>query len=379
MRIIVRTTAASVFLLIVCGCGSTDDGPHPFLDTGTDPGWDSTPTDGWTDSTGWDTTIPDIPEETCGGTTFEVSRVIPDILILLDRSNSMSDTPPSPPLWDTIRGAIDNVTLPPHDASIWFGLMSFPGSTCSGLTDQCVHPEWSDVLVPVAADNHTAISTSLTGLSTCGGTPIAMSLQNAWTYLTTLDDGHPKYVLLATDGAPNCNESLDGSTCVCTNPLGGCALNSGNCLDDARTYSVLDTMCDAGVPTFVLGMGGAASWSDVMNQMATHGCTDHYYAADDPASIGTALEEIAGAVATCSFQMNCADIPDPNKVNFFYEPDHTPIPRDTGHTAGWDWTDPCDPGDVTGTVEFFGVDCDNILSGSFESISAEFGCETILL
>ena len=62
-----------------------------------------------------------------------------------------------------------------------------------------------------------------------------VTLQAARAYLDTLAaDGHPKFILLATDGAPNCNDALDGSSCACTNPLGGCILNPGNCLDDAR-------------------------------------------------------------------------------------------------------------------------------------------------
>ncbi len=364
-------------VLLALGCGHHDQ-PYVFIDTGTDPATD-TAWEGWTDVTGPDIPVSDVQEETCGGASFGVARVIPDILILLDRSNSMSDTPPSPPLWETIRTAINNVTLPPRDSNIWFGLMAFPGSTCSGLVDQCIHPDWSDTLVPVEPDNHGDIAAALSGLTTCGGTPIAMSLQNAWTYLTTLADGHPKYVLLATDGAPNCNELLNGSTCTCTNPLGGCALNSSNCLDDVRTYAVLETMCGSGVSTFVLGMGGASSWATVMNQMAVAGCTDHYYAADDPVSIEAALAEIAGAVASCEFEMNCADIPDTNRVNFFSEPGHTVIYRNPAGTSGWDWVDPCDPGDITGTVQFFGPDCDSIMSGAFESISAEFGCETLLI
>jgi hypothetical protein len=373
-RCALLAAAASLAL----GCGTKDQDPYHFIDTATDGAPDTTGLpDALADVPGPDGPGPDVPatdyvEEGCGGTTFEIERVIPDIIIVLDRSNSMSETPPSPPLWETIRTAINNVTTPPRDTSIWFGLMSFPGASCSGLTDQCIHPDWSEVLVPVAAENHLPIGNALAGLTTCGGTPIAMSLQSAWTYLTTLDNGHPKYVLLATDGAPNCNDALNGATCTCTSALG--CTNNENCLDDERTYSVLDTMCDAGVSTYVLGMGGAAEWASVMNEMASHGCTDHYYAADDPASIAAALEEIAGAVATCQFEMNCADIPDPNKVNFFYEPDHTPIPRDTSRASGWDWVDPCEPGDETGLVE-----CDNILSGSFESISAEFGCPTILI
>jgi hypothetical protein len=113
--------------------------------------------------------------------------------------------------------------------------------------------------------------------------------------------------------------------------------------------------------------------------MAAHGCTGDYYAADAPAGIAAALDTIAGAVASCQFEMNCADIPDVNAVNFFSEPGHTPIHRNTLHDDGWDWVDTCPTADGTGIVEFFGPACDAVLSGVYESISAEFGCPTIFI
>jgi hypothetical protein len=368
----IRTTFIAA-CIIAAGCGANKN-----------PGWDGTTdtgTEGWPDMTGHD--VPDmatdIEEELCGGSSFDISRVIPDVMIVLDRSNSMADSPPAPPLWETIRTAITTVTAAPRDTEIWFGLMSFPGPACAGLSNQCIHPGPTEVLVPVGEGAGASIASTLGGLATCGGTPIALSLQSAGAYLDTLADDHPKYVLLATDGGPNCNAALDGGTCICTNPLGGCAINNENCLDHERTYDVLDALCGRGIETFVLGMGGAADWDWVMAAMAAHGCTGDAYAADDLTGITDVLNAIAGEVATCQFELPCAEIPDLNKVNFFYEPGHTPIPRDTTHASGWDWVDPCEAGDVTGVVEFYGVDCDNILTGAVESISAEFGCPTILI
>ena len=332
---------------------------------------------------GYDTIPPDIPEayepELCGESDFNISRVIPDVLILLDRSNSMGYSPPTPPLWNTIRNAIITVTAAMAD-SIWFGLMSFPNSKapneCAGLSNQCTAPTLDGWNVPIAETTLAFdIETALMSLSTCGGTPIAMSLQSAGQYLLTLTDDHPKYIILATDGAPNCNESLS-YPCTCTGD--NCVLNNLNCLDDVRTYGVLAELCANGINTYVLGMGGATEWADVMNQMAINGCTDAPYAADDPASIQAALDDIAGAVASCQFDLNCADIPDPDMVNFYF--DGEAIPRDTTRTNGWDWIDPCDStSDESGIVEFFGVPCERIMNSEVETVSATFGCPTIVI
>jgi hypothetical protein len=330
-----------------------------------------------------DVVQPEIPEsyepELCGMEEFNIARIIPDVLILLDRSNSMSFTPPTPPLWNTIRTAISTVTAAMDDA-IWFGLMSFPNSVppnaCAGTNDQCTAPASTAILVPVGPDTSDAINSTLMSLTTCGGTPTAMSLQSASDYIATLTDDHPKYIILATDGAPNCNAGLDGNTCRCTGD--NCWLNNLNCLDDLRTYGVLQGLCVAGVKTYVLGMGGATSWTDILQLMSEAGCTDTPFAAENPEAIQTALDTIAGAVASCQFEMNCADIPDTTKVNFYF--DEVVVPRDPSHASGWDWTDPCDStSDPSGMIEFFGVDCDKIMNREVTKVSATFGCPTHMI
>jgi hypothetical protein len=334
--------------------------------------------DSGNDGNGGDGSRPDtvvVPdEELCGEEEFTVGRVIPDMLILLDRSRSM--TMSTPPLWDIIRPAIVTVTSAVDD-SVWFGLMSFPNSippnACSGSSNNCAAP--TEALVPVGASTSGAIQSALGSLNTCGATPTAMSLLGAHQYLLTVADDHPKYILLATDGAPNCNDALDGNTCRCT--TGDCTRNPQYCLDDARTLTTLDGICADGIKTFVLGMGGATEWSDVLGEMAVHGCTDTYYAAQDPAEIQDALEDITGGIATCLFDMDCSAIPDLTKVNFYF--DGTVVPRNTAHDDGWDWVEPCESSTGTGVVEFFGSDCDKIMNREVETVSATFGCPTIII
>lgn len=346
---------------------------------GVDNGYDIA-VDSYNNDPGVDLPVRDyfFEEELCGQEEFNIARVIPDMLILLDRSNSMSYSPPTPPLWDTIRTALITVTSAMDD-SVWFGLMAFPNSVapnaCAGLNNQCVEPAPTAVLVPIKENASADIQNALMSLNTCGGTPIAMSLQSASQYLMTVADDHPKYILLATDGAPNCNGSLNGSTCRCTGD--NCWANNMNCLDDARTYSVLDSICADGIKTYVLGMGGATSWTDVLQGMAVHGCTDVYYAAEEPAQIQSALEEIAGAVASCEFQMDCSQIPDTEKVNFYF--DGEVVPMDASRTNGWDWSDPCESEEDIGAVEFFGAYCDMIVNGEVSSVSATFGCPTFII
>ena len=364
--------------LVFMGCGGGGQQDHndgDTEDTEEDSTADHIAADIEGDGPQSDTVIVPDNWEICGEDEFNVGRVIPDMLILLDRSRSM--TMSEPPLWNVIRDALVTVTSATDDG-IWFGLMSFPNSIppdeCLRSSNQCSAP--TDALVPVGLGTSGEIERTLDDMDTCGATPTAMSLQGAHQYLRSLADDHPKYILLATDGAPNCNTSLDGDTCRCT--TGNCRRDNEYCLDDARTYTVLDEACADGISTFVLGMGGASEWVDVLEQMADHGCTDTYYAAQDPEQIQEALDEITGSIVTCQYEVNCADILDTSKVNYYF--DGEVVPRDTSHENGWDWIDPCDStSDTRGAIEFFGSHCESIMNREVGTISATYGCPTAII
>lgn len=317
--------------------------------------------------------IGDYVEEACDQEEFEIARVIPDMLIVLDRSNSMFDDG----YWNPVRDAIYGVTMD-MDLEIWFGLMIFPNvvgtPACSGTTAQC--EPGHEPLVGVAEGNAFAIRDALGPMLTCGGTPIAQTLQNARAYLDTLSaDGHPKFILLATDGAPNCNAALDGGSCVCTNPMGGCGLNPSNCLDDARTVAVVEDIRAAGIQVFVLGIG-TSEWMDILNEMAARGGTGAAFLAEDTAAIRETFDEIAGSIASCEFDMRAPDpTADPTRVNFYF--DDVVVPSDNADGTcdnGWAWTD---AGHTR--VQFCGSYCDALLGRTVTNISATWGCPTVLI
>ncbi len=316
--------------------------------------------------------VPDVPTEApiCDEVDFRIERIIPDMLVILDRSNSMSDGG----FWTPVRDAIIGITSD-FESEIYFGLMTFPNAipprSCLGLNYQC-EPA-SGVLVPVGPDNALRIQTELASLVTCGGTPTAMTLQAAQIYMATLTTGHPQYVLLATDGAPNCNgAALDGRTCRCTGI--NCALNPDNCLDDARTYAMIDGLRGAGITTFVLGIATTAFW-DVMDEMARRGGTETAFRAERADEIRTRFREIAGAVASCDFDIGELD-PDADReqVNFYFDGLVVPMDPDGPCDAGWRWVDA-----ERTRVEFCGEYCDRIMTSGVRNIGAKFGCPTVLI
>jgi len=361
-----------------CSCESTDQ--RWSRDTGTgDTRADDVPaaeTDYW-----WlDTPLPDTPVdrpygdtpwegEICDQEEFTITHVTPDMMIVIDRSNSMNYNG----FWGPTRDAVMTIA-DAYDDQILFGLMVFPDMTCvNGGGTQC-DPSRGP-LVNVAPGMGDRIRSTLTPMQTCGGTPIAETLRRAHQALLAVADTNPKYVLLATDGAPNCNGSLNGATCRCTctdtSVCAPCYASNVNCLDDTRTYAEVDSLYSDRIKTFVVGMSTAATlWGDVLGTMATKGGTERFYPAENPAEIDDVFEEITGLIASCEFDLNPSDAADPDKVNFYF--DGEVVPRDTTGTNGWDWVD-------EDTVKFYGSYCDALLAGSVEDVSATYGCPSIVI
>jgi hypothetical protein len=316
--------------------------------------------------------------KTCGEQAFTIERSIHDVLIVLDRSLSMSDSPSfgSANLWDQSRSAIYEVTGA-MQSQIWFGLTVFPSSSglgaCSDWENSCAPP--GDPIVPVGAGAAAAIKGALVGLETCGSTPTAQALAQARLYLQGKlpANGHARSILLATDGGPNCNSALNPWSCVCT--MGGKCYDAEGCLDDQATYKALDELCAAGIKTYVVGMGASPSLSSVLASMAQRGCTGQPHAASDPASLKQAFQNITGGIASCAFDLDCAKVQDPWLVNFYF--DGKVVARTPTKKSGWDWVAQCKAGAPgKGRVEFFGADCQAIKSSSVKQVSAKYGCAT---
>jgi hypothetical protein len=321
----------------------------------------------------------------CGEANFEVAGKIVDMLIVLDRSNSMK-TAGETDLWTPMGTALSEVVTT-MSSQVDFGLMMYPDLTCKPLlgTNSCAAPSAPHVEIG-AADAPTAITSLIAGGATdssvCGGTPIAATLNTALTYLASVSDENSRFVLLATDGAPNCNSALDGATCTCTSTTTtDCSANNQNCLDDAATNAAATALSAAGYPVYVLGIGGSTDWSTVMTTIASSGGGE-YYSVTDTADFLTTLQTITGGMVSCEFDVDWSSLDseaDPNAVNFYCLTDETDEPgpdnligydEDCASGAGWDWVD-------TDTVIFCTEACDKLKNGECPLVKATFGCESI--
>src|SRR5262249_55759339 len=134
------------------------------------------------------------------------------------------------------------------------------------------------------------ILSALDASSPAGGTPTAEALRRALDYFTKGEGATLKgnrYVLLATDGGPNCDSTLSCTAATCTTNLDGtCSIPAGasccdpqfggaaarsRCLDDAGTEAQIKALETAGVHTFVVGIPGSEVYGDALDAFAIAG------------------------------------------------------------------------------------------------------------
>jgi len=318
--------------------------------------------------------------QTCAETNFTIAVRPVDMLIVLDRSNSMCDDG----YWDPLGKALKQV-IQQMKNKIRFGLIVFPTLDCMGSTQQCDGPvETSEIPRAQIGGSDAWISANLGpgGVGCCGGTPTAETFLTSLKYLDTVNDGYDKYVLLATDGAPNCNATLT-VPCRCT--TSDCTGNPEMCLDDQATTSAAAELFQAGYPIYVLSIGSMSQWADVMNAIAASGGTGTFYDAQSSDFLDT-LNTITGKVVSCDYDVDWTTLPpnastDPSLVNLYCKvKDTDPVSEDNivkqdkgcANGGGWDWSD-------QDTVTFCQDACDKLKSGACKIITATFGCKTVVI
>jgi hypothetical protein len=291
----------------------------------------------------------------CQTATFSTGEDLldPRVLLVVDKSGSMNDPfgngNNGNSKWVTTQQVVGDVVTT-LAGSVEFGLMVYPDF--DGVNgDVCAE---GALKVDVGPDTTAAIINQLNSIPRgSGGTPSATTLFEASTVLGRLTGDAPRAVVLATDGGPNCNGSLDGNTCRCVaQDPSQCQQFAENCLDDANTISAAAQLNAAGFPVFVIGISGSENFTDVLNATANAGGTGTSYPATSGDALAAALEDIAIRVGACRFDLpqNVSPADVTVKVN------GANVARDTTRQNGWDLTDP-------NTVELFGVACQDAVNG----------------
>jgi hypothetical protein len=222
-------------------------------------------------------------------------------------------------------------------------------------------------------------------LQPVGGTPTAATLASLIHPLQQLTG--KTFVILATDGAPNCStlDSCDSSQCTyniemddgCSPAGQSCCVPpegiGANCLDAAATVQSIAALKNAGILTYVIGIPGSEAYQSSLDQFAVAGGTGRgsepqYYAVStsDQAAIQKTLQTVAAKiVGTCTLTLSSAP-PDPSLVNVYF--DETIVPQDPAN--GWT---------INGaTVTLEGTSCQSVLDGNVLDVRVIAGCPTVL-
>jgi hypothetical protein len=335
------------------------------------------------------------PTGPCGSESIPAISNPPNISFIIDHSDSMRETLAGSGLskYENARIALRDV-LRAVGHRVNYGVTIFPG------LDGSTGCEAGDELMKVApgdppsyaraGKNGPRLKDLLSRLQiadTDGGTPTAATLTKSLESLSKLEGA--TYVVLVTDGAPNCNLDLmcNAGACIpnieqqaveCTSSFNCCAPDESrpkanlSCVDADASVAAVQALSDAGIKTFVVGMPGSEPYVALLNQMAEAGGTARagdtkFYPVNDTEALEQSLVEIAASVAiSCDIALNY-DPPDRDFVNVYF--DGVVVEYDP--EGGWEWTE-------DGHVAIRGAACDQLTTGDVLEVQVFAGCKTVV-
>jgi Mg-chelatase subunit ChlD len=277
----------------------------------------------------------------CPVRTIDIYGLAPDVLIVFDRSLSMSLNR----RWEPSKQAVETITRD-FGSLLRFGISVFPGSA-----GDCAQGQLD---VPLAIDNGSAIAELVEQTQTGGLTPTGPALTQALHILgdrSPTPDGERRagYVLLVTDGEPNC-QAL---------PL------FPDTSQQEAARAAVRALKEKNIPTYVVGYQIDASYQSTMNELAQLGGTSRYRPVESADEIVTTFREITQDVVKCSFDLS--DVTDPRFVRVQIDGTSSAFDASDG------WT-------IQGrTVTLQGTSCAKLRDGRGHMVNAQVECSEVVL
>lgn len=327
----------------------------------------------------------------------EIGQKPTSLYVVLDRSGSMNDTGGGDETkWDVIRIALLHAkvgVLRRLGSRVAVALALFPGPAVG--SDTCTTGDEYMPLTPGSTATYDKISSILRYQKPVGGTPTAPTLAALASKIKALPK--PAFVLLATDGAPNCGTTpctwdrctynVEGAmygTTPCDSRFNCCdekLVPEGSgwqaCIDADATKAAITDLASAGVPTFVFGAPGVGPYAADLDDLARAGGTARedakpgeplYYAATAVTqdAFVSALSAVAAKVIdTCVISLD--EVPEDRGITNVLL-DGTLVPQDP--VDGWTWT-------ADGRVELRGATCEKVKAGLVTNVKVAVGCKTV--
>jgi hypothetical protein len=292
--------------------------------------------------------VPQADAGTCAEVRADLTRTVPTVLLLVDRSGSMDKSFGGDSRWNAVYKALLNgsgslVSRLQND--VRFGLTTFTssGGVCPRLN-----------MVAPTVGNYGAIEGLFRNLGPDGETPTGESLALAAQQMSLVTEPGKKAIIIATDGEPD----------TCADPQG-----DGSAA--ARTASINAAVAAHanGVDVYVISVGAQVAL-DHLQRLANVGVglpesgggNAPYYPANSPDQLTAAFDQIVEGVQSCSFTLNGSIDPD-QASGGVVTLDGTELPYGTS----WTMSDPT-------TIELLGSACDALQLPGDHSVEAKFTC-----
>jgi hypothetical protein len=290
----------------------------------------------------------------------DATRVPPNLLIVMDRSGSMSNSLDGTNRWTLAKQAVSAV-LENYGDSIRFGLATYsaclPGGCSAGT-----------IVVPIGADQATAIEQYLAPRIGAGSSDGAQMDGDNIRYLC--NSGTPETTtgktLLSFVGEPSLQDTARANAVL--------LLTDGQESSQCRTVGVDDGPSGAAallaqsepVKTYVVGLSNDVTTQEIQG-IADAGGTGVAIHANDQAALVAAFADIARSVVSCELVLDTAP-PDPNKLFVFLDGSPKPLPRHD--KDGWEYDA------EKKLVTFVGTTCEKLKSGELTDVQIVYGCPT---
>lgn len=263
----------------------------------------------------------------CGESKFKAEPLPPNVMLVLDKSGSMSiekweDNGVMKSRWESLHGTT-KFLLESFGKQVNFGLKLFPSNQSGSIFDFTKACEVSTgVDVECSSDSFQSIMKLLPAATFAvqGNTPTAAGLQEAYSYLKTLNDPNPEAVVLIVDGRTNCGQS--------------------NELLAATAASAFAE----GIKVYVVGIDLDDATVSSLSPAAVAGGTEKIFNSSDSSALSKSLESILGGISSCAIPLESAP-PYPKEVTvklgkseeiqFRSEFSSCEELKAAGHSAGW--------------------------------------------
>jgi hypothetical protein len=257
--------------------------------------------------------------------------------LVLDRSTSMRQATATGTRWSDLTGSLANVLV--QSKGIHWGLKLFPRASSLRTC------EAGGVEVSPYPDNVNEILNRIQVSGQYPGTPTRKAVTTAAALLASRHGAARRYLLLATDGLPNCAEGVTAST--------------PNLSDDEGAIGAVRDASGQGISTFVIGLGTTDGDHETLSRMAVaggHGRRGQtaYFVASSTTDLSETLKTLARQIAVCTLPL---ETPSPMGAKFEVSVDGRSFSRDRTRSGdGWDVSH------GGKAITLYGAACDSVQS-----------------